>query len=328
MKLNNFLRFSVSLFFLAALLGCNNSSSINPPIDLAEIDAEFYKDLSYGKDSNNNFDIFLPHSKTSTPLVIFVHGGGFVGGDKKKAYKGDYPEQIRHFLRNKIAFASINYRFFNNPESKGVMTSLRDAKRCLQFIRYHSNELNIKKERIGMYGSSAGAGISLWLGFHDDMKDLTSEDRINRETTRLQVVGAIEAQATYDLTKWASVVFKPFNISFEQMIQSGNLKAILTFYSVDEISELNSAEMKIYRENIDHLSLMSKDDPPIWIKNSKYGAGIPKTKRELNHHPFHAKVLKDQADKIGLESIFYIPKLGIVDSTEITLVDFMITKLK
>ena len=73
---------------------------------------------------------------------------------------------------------------------------------------------------------------------------------------------------------------------------------------------------------------MSNDDPPIWVKNAQYEAGIPQSKKELNHHPFHAKVLKEHAEKIRLESLFYIPKLGIKDSSGLDLVEFMINKLK
>ena len=105
-------------------------------------------------------------------------------------------------------------------------------------------------------------------------------------------------------------------------------KTLLTFYNIDDISELYSVEMVAYRDNVDFLNLMSKDDPPLWVNNKKYEADAPQSNRDLNHHPFHAKVLKDQADKIGLESLFYIPKLGIMDSSGLDLVEFMIQNLK
>jgi len=333
----NRIKYLVMISFLSVFIGCNDSSSrknnlelvrSDSPIDLSDISANFYKGINYGKNKNNSFDIFLPNIKDKTPLVIFVHGGGFVGGDKSKAYKNEYPKQIRTFLKNNIAFATINYRFLGDPKSNGVITSLSDSKRCLQFIRYHSEELNIDKEKIGMYGSSAGSGTSLWLGLHDDMKESSSENPIGIESTRLKAVGALETQATYDITKWGSVVFKPFNFTFDQMVKSGMEKTLLGFYGIHELSELDSEKMIAYRESIDFLTLMSNDDPPIWVENKKYEAGVPQTKKEINHHPLHAKVLKEQTEKIGLESIFYIPKLGIVDSTGLNLVDFMIKNLK
>ena len=118
------IRLLILLLLLFALLSCEESSSEkndlglihrSSPIDLSDIDAKFYTDINYGKSKNNSFDIFLPNVQDKTPLVIFVHGGGFVGGDKEKAYKGEHPEQIRTFLKNNIAFATINYRFINDP---------------------------------------------------------------------------------------------------------------------------------------------------------------------------------------------------------------------
>ena len=313
-----------NLIYISLLLfvaGCNGTSSKtnklglvanDPPIDLSELNVNFYKGIKYGKSKDNSFDLILPKADYKTPLVIFIHGGGFVGGDKSHAYKNEYPKQIRALLTNKIAFATINYRFITDSASNGVITSLNDSKRCLQFIRYHSEELNIDKEKIGIYGSSAGAGTSMWIGLHDDMREISSEDPIEGESTRINAVGALE----------------PFNITFEKLTKSGMHKTILSFYRIDNLDELYSKKMITYRENIDFLKLMSNDDPPIWVKNAQYEAGIPQSKKELNHHPFHAKVLKEHAEKIRLESLFYIPKLGIKDSSGLDLVEFMINKLK
>ncbi|VAX19656.1 hypothetical protein MNBD_IGNAVI01-1235 [hydrothermal vent metagenome] len=93
----------ILISLLIVLVSCNNTSSkkknldlINsdPPIDISDLDAKFYKNINYGKNKNDSFDLFLPKTKNKSPLVIFIHGGGFVGGNKEKAYKGEYPEQI------------------------------------------------------------------------------------------------------------------------------------------------------------------------------------------------------------------------------------------
>ncbi len=106
------------------------------------------------------------------------------------------------------------------------------------------------------------------------------------------------------------------------------LETILPFYGINDLNELYSKKMTAYRKNIDFLELISKDDPPIWVKNAKSEAGVPHSKKEMNHHPLHAKVLKEQAERIGLEGIFYIPKLEIIDSSGFNLVEFMIEILK
>jgi hypothetical protein len=55
----------------------------------------------------------------------------------------------------------------------------------VQFLRMKAKEWNLDPKRFALSGNSAGAGISLWLAFHDDMADPTDKDPIARESTRL-----------------------------------------------------------------------------------------------------------------------------------------------
>ena len=106
----------------------------------------------------------MPNSTNPTALVIFIHGGGFDGGDKAFAYNSDYPEQIVELLANNIAVATINYRLLGANETVGVLKSLNDSKRAVQYIRHIHESLNIDKNRIGLFGVSAGGSTSLWIG--------------------------------------------------------------------------------------------------------------------------------------------------------------------
>ena len=62
----------------------------SPPFSLGSASAYFVKDVAYGPHTRNKLDIFVPKanysSKAKTPLVIFIHGGGFSSGSKDKAY--------------------------------------------------------------------------------------------------------------------------------------------------------------------------------------------------------------------------------------------------
>ena len=108
----------------------------------------------YGKHERNNFDIWLAESDVPTPLVIYIHGGGFISGDKSRYYK---LEDVTRFLDAGVSVATINYRFMNEPPY-GILASMEDSKRCLQFIRHNAQKYNIDKERIACAGGSAGAG--------------------------------------------------------------------------------------------------------------------------------------------------------------------------
>ena len=79
------------------------------------------------------------------------------------------------------------------------------------------------------------------------------------------------------------------------------------------------------RKELDFLTKMDKNDPPIFVYN-KHKSGIPANQDDLNHHPIHAKIIKEKAEEAGLEAIVYAPEIGIVDSSGKDLVQFFIEK--
>ncbi len=124
------------------------SEEVIDPVNVIGERATFVNE-KYGPHERNLFDIWLAKSGKPTPLVIYIHGGGFVGGDKSKYYLSqDWPR----FLENGISIATINYRFMNEAPY-GILSSMNDAKRCLQYIRFHAKKYNIDKTRIACTGA-------------------------------------------------------------------------------------------------------------------------------------------------------------------------------
>lgn len=310
---------------LVLLFSCNKKIAIEEsprlPLEYSAAPFEittphkFAQNIAYSDHQHTTFDILLPASNEPTALVIFIHGGGFANGDKTKAYER-YKSQIREFLSRNIAFATINYRFLSDTD-KGVIASLRDSKRCLQFLKYYAASFNIDKNRIACFGSSAGAGTSLWMGLSDDMAEPNSPDPILRESTRTPAIGAIATQATYDILRYEEV-FKDYNISIER-IPAQFLQRLNPFYGLSDFSEVHNPEIVKYRAQVDMLKLMDKNDPPIWVKNEQKDVS---PMLDLQHHPAHARLLKTYADSIGLESRFYIPGYKIEDPSGEGLIDF------
>lgn len=322
--------FFLVLIFIFLWAGCSKKSQLvisESPIKLENIKAKFAANVSYGYHKKNVFDIFLPESDMPVPLVIFIHGGGFRGGDLAAKYNKNGTGEIKKFLTSGIAFATIDYRTIELNDTIGVLRSLNDSKRCLQFIRFHAKELNIDKTRIALYGSSAGAGTSAWLGFSNNMADPTNEDPVLRESTRVSAIGLIETQATYDMQKWETVVFKQHGLTLKQLLAGEAKQRLLAFYGISDFNEFNSPKIEQYRKKIDFLSLMTADDPEFWMKNAKQPLALTKEIKVINHHALHAKALKDQADAIGLNNVSYMPELNIADSSKVDLVSFIKRKL-
>ncbi|MCX6325819.1 MAG: alpha/beta hydrolase [Bacteroidia bacterium] len=276
-----------------------------------------YKNLSYGPYERNIMDVWLASSEKPTPVVIFVHGGGFTAGDKSKISKMN----IEQFLKSGISVAAINYRYRTN-EPDGVFASLNDSKRALQFIRYKAREWNIDKEKVGMYGGSAGAGTSLWLAFHDEMSDAGNADPVLRESTRIKAAGAVSPQCTYDLLQWPKLLGFDAQNEFER---TGD-KDVLEFLGLKDMKELESEKGKRIRAEADILSLISPDDPPFFVSCNMPGDIPPKTRGQLVHHPMHAKILLEKGIEKSVNVSAFIPAYNYNDNIDV--VSFFKEKLK
>lgn len=278
------------------------------PIDLQGIDALFAADIAYDEHELTKFDIFIPNSSTPTGLVICIHGGGFVGGDKDWIYSQGV--MIRELLNNNIAVATINYRLLTENETEGILKCFNDSKRALQYIKYIHNELNIDKLNIGLYGGSAGAGTAFWLGTNDDMKDINNPDLVLQESSRVKAIGLSATQASYDIeNRWINDVFVDFNILWEDVIPDTEEaeQGLFGMYGISSWEEYESPEIDEYRQKVDMLSLLSSDDPEIWVSNVGGGLtnGMPSNwpSGQLNHHPFHAREIKEFADAVGVANV-------------------------
>lgn len=319
MNIKKLFRLTFYLFFLLNfLIVFSQIKKEVEPVNINGTTADYVNE-SYGDHQRNKFDIWLAKSDKPTPLVIYIHGGGFGSGDKSKYYNS---KQLVKFLEKGISVATINYRF-QNHKPFGILASLNDSKRCLQFIRYHADKYNIDKNKVGVYGGSAGAGTSLWIAFSDDMADLDNSDPILRESTRISCVGAQATQATYDFFKWPEI----FNLSEELLLDVNSEKRIAKGFGLDYYEGIDLKSFSEIRKELDFLDKIDKNDPPMFVFNNQKG-GIPKNNNQRNHHPLHAKALKDKADKEGLESVVYAPKIGISDSKNRDIVDFFTENLK
>jgi len=152
-------------------------------------------DVPYGSHPKQVLDFYQASSEKPTPLIFFIHGGGWLTGSKQ-------PVKVAHYLKAGISVVSIEYRFTSDAVAEGhwppVEWPLHDAARALQFVRSKAAEWNIDKARIGATGSSAGGCSSLWLAFHDDMADPKSSDPVARESTRLWCAGVVRPQTSLD----------------------------------------------------------------------------------------------------------------------------------
>ncbi|MGC4004415.1 MAG: carboxylesterase family protein, partial [Pirellulales bacterium] len=65
-------------------------------------------DAKYGPHVRNALDFWKAPSDKPTPLIVYIHGGGFLNGDKSGVRKDTI---IAESLKQGISFAAINYRY-------------------------------------------------------------------------------------------------------------------------------------------------------------------------------------------------------------------------
>jgi acetyl esterase/lipase len=102
-------------------------------------------------------DLYLPHDrKRPRPLVIWVHGGGWVGGSREVANL-----HLTPWLQMGWAVANVSYRLAKHSPAPAAVEDVRCA---LRWLTERAGELGLDRERIVLTGSSAGAHLALMAG--------------------------------------------------------------------------------------------------------------------------------------------------------------------
>ena len=284
-----------------------NKKNIAPP--------PTHENVKYGQWDRNLFDIWLPESDQPTPLIVYIHGGGFVGGSKNGVRT---QTNVQQALDQNVAIASIQYRFrypddgdTSDPQRTGLPNILRDSARAIQFIRHHAGEYNIDPTRVACYGGSAGAGTSIWLAFHDDLADADNDDPVLRQSTRISAAGMLNGQFTYDLLQWDNA----FSDRQGDLVKTHGRNGVLEghkFLGMTE-EEFTGQKGADARADVDMMAMISPDDPPVFVLTTN--ADVPVTTRGIyNHHPRHGSLIEQRCRQKGVEVLCLLPKVRSEDA--------------
>lgn len=258
--------------------------------------------IAYGPYARQVLDFWQAPAASSTqpaPVVVYIHGGGFLNGDKT-AIRGD--RLIQACLDAGVSFAAINYRYL----SQGVPLQdiLRDCARAVQFLRVRAMPWHIDPTRIAAYGASAGAGAAIWLAAHPDLADPDHADLILRQSSRLVAAGAVVPQATYDLLRWTEI------FGAEPVARFGGRYNSPVLYGLATMDELHTPAGQKIRADVDMLALLSKDTAPVFISGSFPSLAV-ESLSQLLHHPKHAQLLYERLRELGVPVVANIPALKI-----------------
>ena len=250
-----------------------------------------YANVSYGPHERNVLDVWLAKSDKPAPLVVYIHGGGWLSGDKKSAAAAT----VKYMLDHGVSVAAINYRYSTIAP---LPAPVHDAARAIQFLRSKAGEWNFDKARVAAFGGSAGACTSLWLNYHDDLANPKSSDPVARESSKLCAAVGFSGQTSIDpktIVPWVG----------EQVMKHAMIsRAVGATDGPDALARYEEFQ-KLYQE-FSAYTHVDKNDPPVLLDYPKDGPLPAPDPGAAIHHANFGKKLKEKADSVGAQATLQI----------------------
>ncbi len=147
-------------------------------------DVEVLKDIEYGQVGGVSLRLNLVRPKDPAqqplPVIVWIHGGGWVGGSKD-----DATGLLCGFAQRGYACASVEYRF---ADVAVFPAQIQDCKAAIRFLRANAQEYGLDAQRIGAWGDSAGGHLVALLGTSGDVQALEGDAGNMEQSSRVQAV--------------------------------------------------------------------------------------------------------------------------------------------
>ena len=327
--MNPLLAFVVALTLGVASLHAADAPAKAPAAAPAKVtDPEFRKyplpiepdeNVSYGSHRMQRIYFWRAKSDKPTPLLFYIHGGGWTGGDRSVVRS-----MLKPALDAGISVVSVEYRNIRDSMNDGLVPPVKgpmvDCARALQFTRSKAKEWNLDKTKVALAGGSAGACTSLWIAFHDDLADPNSADPIARESTRVTCAAVGGAQTTLDPKQMREWTPNSGYGAHAFGIAGDTAKKISAFQAFFDARERLLPWIKEYSP----YELVTKDDPAVGL----YFPTVPnigKDEKDATHSANFGVKLKEHCDTIKVPCELVYP--GAPDVKHPKEIDFIKAKL-
>ena len=121
--------------------------------------ARALRDVAYGDDPRQRYDVYLPAQPQRAPVILFVHGGGCANGNKDNP--GVVENKAAYWLPKGYVLVSINYRM--RPDTAPI-DQARDVARALADVQKRAPSWNADPANVLLMGHSAGAHLAALVG--------------------------------------------------------------------------------------------------------------------------------------------------------------------
>ena len=217
-----------------------------------------HADLAYASVSDTQkLDLYIPEGTGPFPVVIMVHGGGFMFGDKAD---GAGLTGVDSLLAAGYAVASINYRLSGEAQ---YPAQIHDAKAAVRFLRANAATYNLNPDQFGAWGASAGGNLVSLLGTTCGVEELEGDLGNNDQSSCVQAV-----------VDW----FGPIDfLKMQEQLTEAGCSASTDDASSPE-SKLIGAAIQTVPEKValtNAMNYITPDDAPFFIQNGTADCNIP-----------------------------------------------------
>lgn len=159
------------LMITTSILSCKKDGGVltDPVIT---VEAESLLNVSYGTHALQKMDVYLPANRnTNTSVIIFVHGGSFISGDKS-----DFSSLVKELVKANFAVLNVNYRLvdatglYDTPvkhleSAIKIKDQVADLSSVVNFAISKAKEWKVSETKMALAGHSAGATLALLYSY-------------------------------------------------------------------------------------------------------------------------------------------------------------------
>lgn len=266
------------------------------------------EDLRYteGNEEKHNLDLYLPAGVENAPVLIWIHGGAWAFGDRKKE-----KELASQFVRKGIVVAVISYRLspalWADPKfDQGIQhpEHIQDVAQAFKWVHQQATRYGYSQSRIFVSGYSSGGHLAALLA-----SDGHYLDDVGLSTSNIR--GVIPIAGAYDILSYYQTHYK-FN---SPKMAEQHVKAVFGYNEED----LVDASPTQYVEKLKTpMLLISESQSYKYTKIYEDALKSANVKnitylhvREFNHKEFYARLAKDSTSKYRdqiIDFILYLTK--------------------
>ena len=120
-----------------------------------------FENVSYGTHERHTLNLYIPADKESVGLVLMIHGGAWIGGDK-----ADYAGEVERVLGMGYAVATVNYRYISDDVDLIDVTD--DIQLAVAKIKELSEKRGVEINKMVLTGVSAGGHLAMLYAYSRD----------------------------------------------------------------------------------------------------------------------------------------------------------------